>query len=356
MKYVYRIFIFIAVVFLLGALGLTFIFAPRGEKLDSNKNAKSEVKKAEPTKVSVFNDDKDIVHILLIGVDQSEVTYVDDNSQRADIIMLLSIDPKIDKVQILSIPRDTYIKIKGYDNYKMNAAYARGGVDLQVEMVEDFLNVDISHYITVNYDAVKELVDAIGGVEIYTPEYKYSDPSTIPPLEINFEEGLHLLDGEDAVKYLRIRKIYQNQDIDRIKAQQDFIMKIFDKMQSPSLILKLPKLVSIANRNIETDLSYGELAFLAYYGMNLEKKDINMEVLEGSGYRRGGVDYYKINKGYAQSKISDFEAIRDSEEQNVNLDEMTEEEQQKYLEHREKLENLKSESAKKSNDENINEE
>lgn len=356
MKHVYRIFIFITVVFLLGALGLTFIFAPRGKKLSGNETEKNEMKKAEPTKVSVFNENKDIIHILLIGVDQSEVTYVDDNSQRADTIMLLSIDPKIDKVQILSVPRDTYIKIKGYDNYKMNAAYARGGVDLQVEMVEDFLNVDISHYITVNYDAVKELVDAIGGVEVYTPEYKYTDPSTIPPLEINFEEGLHLLNGEDAVKYLRIRKIYKNQDIDRIKAQHDFIMKIFDKMQSPSLILKLPKLVSIANRNIETDLSYGELAFLAYYGMNLEKTDINMEVLEGSDYRRGGIDYYKIDKGYAQSKIDEFEAIRDSEIEEVNLDEMTEEERAKYLEHKEKLENLKSEAQEKSNNGNLNEE
>lgn len=349
MKYVYRIFIFITVVFLLGALGLTFIFSPRGAQLGSNKSEDKKTENEEPKKVSVFDEDKDIVHILLIGVDQSEVTYVTDNSQRADTIMLLSIDPKIDKVQILSIPRDTYIKIKGYDNYKMNAAYARGGLDLQVEMVEDFLDVDIDHYITVNYDAVKELVDAIGGVEVYTPKYKYTDPSTIPPLEIDFEEGLHLLDGEDSVKYLRIRKIYKNQDIDRIKAQQDFIMKIFDKMQSPSLILKLPKLVSIANRNIETDLSYGELAFLAYYGLSLDKSDINMTALEGSRYIRNHIDYYKIDKNYAQGVVRDFTSMRDNYNEDEDLSSMTEEERAKYLEQKEKLRDLKSEANKNSN-------
>ena len=62
----------------------------------------------------------------------------------------------------------------------MNAAYSRGGIDLQVSSVEDFLGIKISHYVTVNYEAVKELVDAIGGVEVYTPAYKYTDPSTIP--------------------------------------------------------------------------------------------------------------------------------------------------------------------------------
>ena len=101
--------------------------------------------------------------------------------------MLLSIDPKIDKVRLLSIPRDTYYKIKGFDNYRMNAAYSRGGIDLQVESVEDLMGIKIDHYVTVNYEAVKEIVDAIGGIEMYTPEYKYKDPSTIPPLDIDFE-------------------------------------------------------------------------------------------------------------------------------------------------------------------------
>ena len=313
MKYIYRIFVFLTVVLLLGALGLTFIFAPRGQKLANENKIKNKDQVQEPEKISIFNEDEDIVNILLVGIDSSEVTYEkDENSKRADTIMVLSIDPKYDRVRLLSIPRDTYYKLKGYDNYRMNAAYSRGGIDLQVSSVEDFLGIKISHYVTVNYEAVKELVDAIGGVEVYTPAYKYTDPSTIPPLVINFEEGLHLLNGEDAVKYLRIRKIYKDQDLDRIKAQQGFIMKIFDKMKSPRMLLKLPKLVSIANKHIETDMNYGQLSYLAYYGVTLDRENIGMTTAPGR--TKKGSPLYFVDKKDAMYVASELERLRNSSE------------------------------------------
>lgn len=338
MKYIYRIFVFLTVVFLLGALGLTFMFMPRGKKLDDNKKIINKAEVREPEKITVFNDDEDIVNILLIGIDSSEVTYEKDaDSKRADTIMLLSIDPKYDRVRLLSVPRDTYYKLKGYDNYRMNAAYSRGGIDLQVSSIEDFMGVKIDHYVTVNYEAVKELVDAIGGVEVYTPAYKYTDPSTIPPLEINFEEGLHLLDGEDAVKYLRIRKIYKDQDLDRIKAQQDFIMKIFDKMKSPKMLLKLPKLVSIANKHVETDMNYGQLSYLAYYGVTLDKENIGMKTVAGT--TKKGSPLYFVKKEDATYEAHELLRLRENEseasEEELNY---TEEELQNMTEERAAIE------------------
>lgn len=324
MKYIYRIFVFLTVVLLLGALGLAFIFAPRGQKLDNENKIKNK-EEQEPEKISIFNDNGDIVNILLIGIDSSDVTYEkDEDSKRADTIMLLSIDPKHDRIRLLSIPRDTYYKLKGYDNYRMNAAYSRGGIDLQVSSVEDFLGIKISHYVTVNYEAVEELVDAIGGVEVYTPKYKYIDPSTVPPLEINFEEGLHLLDGKDSVKYLRIRKIYKDQDLDRIKAQQDFIMKIFDKMKSPRMLLKLPKLVSIANKHIETDMNYGQLSYLAYYGVTLDKENIAMKTVPGR--TKKGSPLYFVNKKDAMYAASELERLRDNPKDQEEVKDYTEEE------------------------------
>lgn len=324
MKYIYRIFVFLTVVLLLGALGLAFIFAPRGQKLDNENKIKNK-EEQEPEKISIFNDNGDIVNILLIGIDSSDVTYEkDEDSKRADTIMLLSIDPKNDRIRLLSIPRDTYYKLKGYDNYRMNAAYSRGGIDLQVSSVEDFLGIKISHYVTVNYEAVEELVDAIGGVEVYTPKYKYIDPSTVPPLEINFEEGLHLLNGKDSVKYLRIRKIYKDQDLDRIKAQQGFIMKIFDKMKSPRMLLKLPKLVSIANKHIETDMNYGQLSYLAYYGVTLDKENIAMKTVPGR--TKKGSPLYFVNKKDAMYAASELERLRDNPKDQEEVKDYTEEE------------------------------
>lgn len=325
MKYIYRIFVFLTVVLLLGALGLTFIFMPRGKKLDNDNKIENKEAIEEPEKISIFNEDEDIVNILLIGIDSSDVTYeVDENSKRADTIMLLSIDPNFDRVRLLSIPRDTYYKLKGFDNYRMNAAYSRGGIDLQVSSVEDFMGVKIDHYVTVNYEAVEELVDAIGGVEVYTPEYKYTDPSTVPPLEINFEEGLHLLDGKDSVKYLRMRKIYKDQDLDRIKAQQDFIMKIFDKMKSPKMLLKLPRLVSIANKHIETDMNYGQLSYLAYYGVTLDKENINIKTVDG--HMKKGSPLYYVDKESARYEAKELERLRQNNSDEEYVRDYTEEE------------------------------
>ncbi|MCI5643141.1 MAG: LCP family protein [Peptoniphilus sp.] len=362
MKYIYRIFVFLTVILLLGALGLTFMFMPRGKKLNNNKIINKE-EIAEPEKITVFNENEDIVNILLIGIDSSEVTYEKDkDSKRADTIMVLSIDPKYDRVRLLSIPRDTYYKLKGYDNYRMNAAYSRGGIDLQVSSIEDFLNVKIDHYVTVNYEAVKELVDAIGGVEVYTPEYKYTDPSTIPPLEIDFKEGLHLLNGDDAVKYLRIRKIYKDQDLDRIKAQQDFIMKIFEKMKSPKMLLKLPKLVSIANKHIETDMNYGQLSYLAYYGVTLDKENIGMKT--ANGRTKKGSPLYFVDKESARYEASELERLRKNAAEGENIENnLTEEDLQKMTEEeraaaeqkirdRELREKLKKEAVRKENSSN----
>lgn len=366
MKYIYRIFVFLTVVLLLGALGLTFIFMPRGKKLANDNKIENKEAIEEPEKISIFNEDEDIVNILLIGIDSSDVTYeVDENSKRADTIMLLTIDPKFDRVRLLSIPRDTYYKLKGFDNYRMNAAYSRGGIDLQVSSVEDFMGVKIDHYVTVNYEAVEELVDAIGGVEVYTPEYKYTDPSTVPPLEIDFEEGLHLLDGKESVKYLRIRKIYKDQDLDRIKAQQDFIMKIFDKMKSPKMLLKLPRLVSIANKHIETDMNYGQLSYLAYYGVTLDKENINIKTVDG--HMKKGSPLYYVDKESARYEAAELERLRNnnSDEEYVRdyteeeLENMTEEERniaEQKMRDKKLRDKLKEEaiSEENSSDENSN--
>lgn len=366
MKYIYRIFVFLTVVLLLGALGLTFIFMPRGKKLANDNKIENKEAIEEPEKISIFDEDEDIVNILLIGIDSSDVTYeVDENSKRADTIMLLTIDPKFDRVRLISIPRDTYYKLKGFDNYRMNAAYSRGGIDLQVSSVEDFMGVKIDHYVTVNYEAVEELVDAIGGVEVYTPEYKYTDPSTVPPLVINFEEGLHLLDGKESVKYLRIRKIYKDQDLDRIKAQQDFIMKIFDKMKSPKMLLKLPRLVSIANKHIETDMNYGQLSYLAYYGVTLDKENINIKTVDG--HMKKGSPLYYVDKESARYEAAELERLRqnNSDEEYVRdyteeeLENMTEEERniaEQKMRDKKLRDKLKEEaiSEENSSDENSN--
>lgn len=347
MKYIYRIFILVAVLLLLFGLAVCFFFMPRTSQ--AHKNVLQEVSGTveEPSKISIFNDNNDPVHILLLGLDKTQTTYEKDaDSMRSDTIMLLTIDPAKDKVQLISIPRDTYYKIPGYDNYKINAAYSRGGLKLALKTIGQFMNTKIDHYVTVDYAAVRELVDAVGGIEVHTPTYHYEDPSTIPPLVIDFQEGDHLLNGEDAVKYLRIRKIYENQDIDRIHVQQDFLMKIFDKIKSPTMLLRIPKLIGIANNYVDSDLTYGQLSYLAYYGLTLDKDDIQMVTLPGDGFRKNHQDYYRVDKDHARKILRRFEQWTPDEST------LTEEQKAKLNAAREKRQQLQEESVKTTTEEN----
>lgn len=343
MKYIYRIFIIISVLLLLFGLTLCFLFVPRTSKVHKNIIQEVSGKEEEPSKISIFNENNDPVHILMLGLDKTATTYEKDaDSMRSDTIMLLTIDPAKNKVQLISIPRDTYYKIPGYDNYKINAAYSRGGLKLALKTIGQFMNTKIDHYVTVDYEAVKELVDAVGGIEVHTPTYHYEDPSTIPPLVIDFQEGDHLLNGEDTVKYLRIRKIYENQDIDRIHVQQNFLMKIFDKMKSPSMLFRVPKLISIANNYVDSDLSYGQLSYLAYYGLTLDKNDIQMVTLPGDGFRKNHQDYYRVSPERARKILRDFEKWIPDESK------LTQEEREKLEAARQKRQELQEESITNS--------
>lgn len=321
MKFLYKTFVFFSILFLLIGLFLVFFFAPRGAQIGSDEigsDGKHKYVRRENF-INIFNEEKDPVTILVLGIDDSKVTYQKDvDSKRSDAIMLLTIDPKKNKVQLLAIPRDTYYKIKGYDNYKINAAFSRGGLELAIKTVEEFTNRKIDHYVTVEYNAIKEIVDAIGGVDIYTPEYQYEDPSTIPPLVIDFKEGMHHLNGEDSVKYLRMRKVYKgDQDIKRIEAQQGFMMTIFEKLNDPKILLKVPRLVGIANRSLDTDLSYGELSYLATYATTLEKEDIKMQTAPGYGRYIGKQSYYIVKKEDVRNMLENF-LLEESPKNNSN--------------------------------------
>src|SRR5699024_5910851 len=196
--------------------------------------------------VNPFKGD-DPLHILVMGIDSTATTDMteDENPSRSDTMMLFTIDPVRKKVQVLSLPRDTYIKIPGYaEKTKLGHAYAYGGYLLAEETIEDFLDIKIDHYGIVDYKAVERLVDAIGGIDVVMDQdYYYEDTYVVPPLVIDFKKGKNHLDGKEAVNYLRIRKMYEDQDIGRIQKQQEFLLKVLEKVKKPSIILKVPELL-----------------------------------------------------------------------------------------------------------------
>lgn len=278
----------------------------RSHELSREEAAKS-INKLDTT--NPFTGD-DPLHILLFGIDKTATTDMTEegNPTRSDVVMLVTIDPVTKRAQLLSLPRDTYVNIKGHDGKtKLGHAYAYGGEKLAEETVENFLDVKIDYYATVDYGAVERLVDAVGGIEVDIPfDYSYEDTYVVPNLHIDFKKGRQKLNGADAVRYLRIRKIYEDQDIDRIQVQQRFMMQLFDKLKRPMMILKIPELIDIALDNIETNLSYGQIAYLAKMGLGMDRENIQTDTLVGENKRIGNIEYYIVDQASAQEQVRRF--------------------------------------------------
>ena len=198
------------------------------------------------------------VTILLMGVDKRE-----DDVGRSDTMMIATIDPHTDKATLLSIPRDTRVKIRGRGYDKINAAFAYGGVELAKSTVENFLGINIDHYITVDTRSFVKIIDAIGGVDIDVEKRMfYEDPwDDDGGLVIDLYPGQQHMDGRTAVTYVRYRD--SEGDIGRVKRQQAFMAACMDKITSPTIVTRIPQIVREVIDAVDTDMSLRQLLEVA---------------------------------------------------------------------------------------------
>ena len=201
---------------------------------------------------------RDKATILVMGVDVRE-----DDVGRSDTLMVATVDPHTDQATLLSIPRDTRVRIYGYGYDKINAAYAYGGEPLTEKTVENFLGIDIDHYVIVNVHSFVKIIDAIGGVDIYVPKRMYyEDPwDDDGGLLIDLYPGHQHMDGKTAVTYVRYRD--EEGDIGRVKRQQQFMEACLDKVTSPEIITHIPEIIREVMYAVDTDMSFRELLELA---------------------------------------------------------------------------------------------
>ena len=201
---------------------------------------------------------KDKSIVLIMGVDKRE-----DDVGRSDTMMIATIDPRLDQATLLSIPRDTRVKIRGRGYDKINAAFAYGGVSLSESTVENFLGIDIDHYVLINTNSFVKIIDAIGGVDIDVEKRMfYEDPwDDDGGLVIDLYPGEQHMDGKTAVTYVRYRD--SEGDIGRVKRQQAFMAACMDKVTSPEIVPRIPKIVREVIDAVETDMSLRQLLELA---------------------------------------------------------------------------------------------
>lgn len=256
------------------------------------------------------------VNVLLLGVDAGDYgSKSKNNPKRSDTMMLLRYNPENDKVYIVSIPRDTRVKING-DTHKLNAAHAIGGVPLTVKTIESLLGVQINYYAKIDYAGFRECIDAIGGIDVTISQDMDYDADDI---KIHFKKGetVHL-DGEKAEQYVRWRKNnngggYKMGDLGRISTQQEFMIKVIDKLKTPSGILRLPKLADTISKYVKTNMDSKTIMEYLLKLKSVDTTGIERRLLEGAPKEIGGASYFIYDKEKSNEFLNNF---RDS---NANL-------------------------------------
>lgn len=191
---------------------------------------------------------KDAMNIMILGSDSRDPENT--GGSRSDTIILAHLPADRSSAQLISIPRDTWVPIprskegRGGRDAKINAAYAWGGVPLMVQTVEKFTGVRIDHVAIVDFAGFKEIVDALGGIEIDVEQSFTSTHSLNPDGRREFRKGRQTMDGAAALDYARERYAFANGDFARIQHQQQVIKAILDKAASGGTLSSPTKLNS----------------------------------------------------------------------------------------------------------------
>jgi len=229
--------------------------------------------------------------VLVMGVDSNGLNTERFTNTRSDTMILVSLDPMTRKVGIVSIPRDSRVKMANSERLdKINAAHAFGGPAMAMQTVSENFGVPIDHYVVVDTQALKELCQLLGPVEVVVEkEMHYHDWSA--HLHIDLKPGLQTLAPEQVEQYVRFRHDAKG-DIGRIERQQWFFRAAAKKLRDPQFLLRLPDLVRMAHDYVQTDLSLDDMARLATFGKDVKPEQVVTAMLPGTAQMINGGSYW----------------------------------------------------------------
>ena len=231
-------------------------------------------------------DSPTAMNIVVLGTDKR--ANIAEDYGRSDTLMVVHVDPGQNYLSILSIPRDLYVDVPGYGKQKINAAYALGGPALAIKTVSQLTGVAIDKYVEVDFNAFKDITNALGGVYVDVDARYYS---VNPNYEmINIWPGYQLLNGADALDYVRYRHDL-NLDFGRMERQQRFLTAVREQAMGWNLPFKLSSLISALFKNVSTDLGTNDVLKLAYWGVKLNGDQIRQVSRIGNPEQIGDGSY-----------------------------------------------------------------
>ena len=237
------------------------------------------------------------VNVAVFGVDK--------DGTRTDVVFVVHYDSEQESINLISVPRDTRVAVcdevedllgKSYGVTKFNAVHAYGGEKYgpQAAMLqlEDLLGISIDHYVKVDFDALVEIVDAVGGVEVDVPQDMKWDMSDTGDITIDLKKGLQTLDGDKALQLVRFRR-YADGDVGRIQVQQLFLKALAEKVLSTESIVKnIGDYIKVMYKYVETDVSLTDAVKYANYITKIDMSKLSMETLPGVGQYVSGTSYF----------------------------------------------------------------
>ncbi len=270
---------------------------------------------------------------------------VDGDGTRTDVMFVVHFDSEKQMTNLVSMPRDTRVKFapdvisymekqnKYYQSpTKLNAVHAyagkEDGPEVLVKQLEHMLGVEIDHYVKVDLNAFRKIVDTVGGVEVDVPQNMYyEDP--YQDLYINLKKGKQVLDGDKAEQLVRFRH-YPMGDIARVEVQQQFLKAFAQKvMSSDNIIKNIPNYIKMLYSDVETDVTLSDALKYVNYINSVDASKIKMETLPGVPQDINGVSYYIYDEEDTKEMVNrifygigleeDTEQIGDSKEYNIEV-------------------------------------
>ncbi|OTN76958.1 hypothetical protein A5886_002037 [Enterococcus sp. 8G7_MSG3316] len=273
-------------VFVLGVVGMTVygmrVYEDTSKTFDQISQSVDRTTTKREEVVSI--EDREPFSILLLGIDTGALGRTEQG--RSDSMMVVTVNPEKKESTIVSLDRDIYTQIVGYGTLdKLNHAYAFGGEAMSMDSVENLLDIPIDHYVTINMQGMRDLIDAVGGIEV-TNEIDFT-------LEgVHVPKGTITLDGKTGLAYARMRKQDPEGDIGRQKRQREVVEKIVQKVMSLDGISNYQKILKAVEKNSKTDLTWDDMLDI---GTNYIPafNTISQEQLQGEGQMMNGV-YYQL--------------------------------------------------------------
>lgn len=272
---------------------------------------------------------KDSVNFLILGTDMNAKRLKTATTFRTDCVMLVSIDVKQKTAALISMPRDTYVKIYNEKNKRVSAGrinqvffqYGGGfeehGAAYAMNTVSQFLakgKLPIDHYVLFNMDLVKNLVDAVGGVDVYVKGLR-DDVVEIKNHNLTlYNNTLMHMDGHTAITYARDRHNTSGGDQGRVTHQQDVMIATLKALKDKGNIIKaMPELFTTYRDEIVTDIQgLDEIIALAWIAKDMELSSIKKYKLSGAYYSPGGASYILADQEKKQKVVLEVFGIPDT--------------------------------------------